>query len=162
MAATGAAIRVQTEDFDIGAEYAALRDQGASGAVVTFTGLVRELEPTATVQALELQHYPGMTERVLRDIADSAAARWPLGAVRIVHRVGELQPADQIVFVGAASSHREAAFLACQYIMDCLKTQAPFWKRIRPLDGEAYWADFKDSDAMAARRWLKGGDDGAH
>lgn len=147
-------VRVGRENFDVDAEYRALRDQGHSGAIVIFTGLVRDLEPAVTVSTLELQHYPGMTERVLRDIAATAMRRWSLNAVRIVHRIGRLAPAEQIVFVGAASTHRAAAFQGCEYIMDCLKTQAPFWKKIVATDGGERWADFKDSDAEAARRWL--------
>lgn len=149
-------IRVGPEDFDVRAEYQALCDQGHSGAVVTFSGLVRDLEKGSTVALLELQHYPGMTERVLHEIAATAIARWSLGGVRIIHRVGRLQPGEQIVFVGVASRHRAAAFQACEYLMDCLKTQAPFWKKIRTADGGARWVDFKESDADAARRWLKG------
>lgn len=149
-------IRIGPEDFDTGVEYQALCDQGHSGAVVTFSGLVRDLENDASVALLELQHYPGMTERVLQDIADTAIARWSLGGVRIIHRVGPLQPGEQIVFVGVASRHRAAAFEACEYLMDCLKTQAPFWKKIRTADGGVRWVDFKESDAEAARRWLRG------
>jgi len=149
-------IRIQFEDFDVAAEYKALRDQGCSGAIVTFTGLVRDSEPSTGVVALELQHYPGMTERVLADIAAAALARWDLNAVRIVHRVGRLAPAEQIVYVGVASSHRGSAFEGCQFLMDCLKTQAPFWKKIVARDGHDFWADCKESDSVAARRWLQG------
>lgn len=148
------------DDFDVQSEYLALRDQGEhqgeSGAIVTFTGLVRDAEPDRTVATLELQHYPGMTERVLRDIATAATKRWSLNAVRIIHRTGRLLPTDQIVFVGVASTHRAAAFQGCEYIMDCLKTQAPFWKKITTPEGGEHWADFKVSDAEAARRWLSG------
>lgn len=107
-----------------------------------------------TVAALELQHYPGMTERALHDIATTAIQRWSLNAVRIVHRTGPLAAAEQIVFVGVASTHRAAAFQGCEYIMDRLKTEAPFWKKIHATDGSAHWANARDSDAVAARRWL--------
>lgn len=159
-AVRSAYVRIGREDFDVQSEYLALRDQGEhqskSGAIVTFTGLVRDAEPDRIVATLELQHYPGMTERVLRDIAAAATERWSLNTVRIIHRTGRLLPTDQIVFVGVACTHRAAAFQGCEYIMDCLKTQAPFWKKITTPEGGEHWADFKVNDAEAARRWLSG------
>lgn len=149
-------VRVGREDFDVQTEYQALCDQGSSGAAVIFTGLVRDLEGGATVSSLELQHYPGMTERVLQNIAHRAGEQWTLGSVRIIHRVGRLAPDEQIVFVGVASQHRAAAFQACEYLMDRLKTEAPFWKKIETADGNAHWVEARESDAEAARRWLSG------
>lgn len=154
--------RVQTEDFDLAREYNALRQPSSdtsqdtskgkgqtSGAVVTFTGLVREFTTAQLNATLELQHYPGMTEKVLNAIEEQARKRWPLHAVSIIHRVGKLAPGDQIVFVGVSSQHRSDAFEAAQYIMDILKTQAPFWKK----EGDK-WLNAKSSDQQAAQRWL--------
>ncbi len=139
-------IRVQTEDFDIGAEIAALtRSRADIGAVVTFSGLVRDV-------ALELDHYPGMTERELGRIETEAHRRWPLQACLIVHRVGKLAPGDNIVLVATASAHRGDAFAAAEFLMDYLKTRAPFWKR----EGER-WVDAKASDDEAAKRWNEKG-----
>ncbi|MBM3115929.1 molybdopterin synthase catalytic subunit MoaE [Jeongeupia naejangsanensis] len=146
-------IRVGPDDFDLGAEYAALvAGEADSGAVVAFVGRVRDLSLDRHVAVLELEHYPGMTEKALAKIADSAAARWPLTAVTVVHRVGPLHPADQIVLVLTASAHRHAAYDANAYIMDYLKTEAPFWKR--ESDGQtAHWVDARDSDSEAIQRW---------
>lgn len=139
-------IRVQTHDFDIGAEIAALtRGRTDIGAVVTFSGLVRDI-------ALELEHYPGMTERELGRIEDEAHRRWQLQASLIVHRVGPLAPGDNIVLVVTASAHRGDAFAAAEFLMDYLKTRAPFWKR----EGER-WVDARASDDEAARRWNEKG-----
>lgn len=137
-------IRVQTQDFDIGAEIANLtRGRTDIGAVVTFSGIVRDVE-------LELEHYPGMTERELERIEHEAHARWRLQASLIIHRVGKLAPGDNIVLVVTASAHRGDAFQAAEFLMDYLKTRAPFWKR----EGE-HWVEARESDDEAAKRWKK-------
>jgi len=150
-------IRVQAEDFDAGAllnEFMG-RDT-AVGAVASFTGLVRADKSAsgaeAGVQAMTLEHYPGMTERQLAAIEAEARARWPLSDVLVVHRYGRLEPGDRIVFVATASAHRQAAFDACAFLMDWLKTKAPFWKLEERPDGSD-WVAARDSDADAARRW---------
>jgi molybdopterin synthase catalytic subunit len=139
-------IRVQTEDFDQGAEYRQLASGGDAGAVVTFVGRVREFAGGDT--ALWLEHYAGMTEKVLEELVERARERWPILNTTIIHRVGELSPGDQIVFVGVSSAHRHAAFAACEFLMDFLKTEAPFWKR----EGDQ-WVAAKDSDQAAADAW---------
>ncbi|MEO1120593.1 MAG: molybdopterin synthase catalytic subunit MoaE [Pseudomonadota bacterium] len=145
-------VRVQTDDFDINAEIAALTNGRADiGAVVTFTGLVRDAE--GLVAEMTLEHYPGMTEAALTEIEAEARARWPLQGVTIIHRVGPLAPADQIVLVIAASRHRQAAFEAAAFLMDYLKTRAPFWKKEASPDGDASWVDARESDEAAAERW---------
>jgi len=145
-------IVVQPDDFDCGAEINALhRDDPQAGAVASFIGLVRDLEGDP-LAAMCLEHYPGMTEKALQKIADQACARWPLGRITIIHRVGELQPLDRIVFVGVSSAHREAAFAACEFIMDYLKRDAPFWKKERSARGER-WVAQKSSDLDQAKRW---------
>jgi len=152
-------IRVQQEDFDPQAEAAALTDGRTDvGAVVTFTGLVRELidnegQPAA-ISAMTLEHYPGMTEKMLAEIEAEATARWPLSASLIIHRYGRLEPGDRIVFVATASSHRHAAFEANMFLMDWLKTKAPFWKLEEGSDGAA-WVDARTSDDDALERWSK-------
>lgn len=123
----------------------------SQGALVTFVGMVRDLVDHP-VSALELEHYPGMTEKTLAAIIDRARARWPLGRVLIAHRVGLLQPGEPIVFVGVTGSHRREAFAACEFLMDYLKTEAPFWKKEFTPDG-AHWVDARPSDRDAARRW---------
>ena len=146
-------IRIQTQDFDLGAEYQLLRQLDAAvGAVVTFTGLVRDLEKNAAIKSLTLQHYPGMTESLLQEIVDQAAARWDLIGLTVVHRVGELLPSDQIVFVGVASQHRADAFEAAQFVMDYLKTKATFWKKVDQGD-QQHWVESKVSDQTASQRW---------
>lgn len=146
------AIRVQQEDFDIGAEIAALTaDRADVGAVATFTGLVRD--QGGHVAEMALEHYPGMTEQALSDIETAAHERWPLLATTIIHRFGPLKPQDRIVLVIAASAHRQAAFDAAQFMMDYLKTKAPFWKREAGADGSAEWVDARDSDDAATDRW---------
>lgn len=146
-------VLVQTEDFDLNAEYEALReDCPAIGAIVTFAGLVRDFNEGDDVQSLFLEHYPGMTEKVLQDICAQARQRWELGGIRVIHRVGEMKPSDQIVFVGVSSAHRGNAFAACEFIMDFLKTQAPFWKKEQTPEG-GRWVDARDSDDTAANRW---------
>lgn len=136
-------------DFDPAAELAALEALGV-GAVASFTGLVRSDDG---VSALVLEHYPGMTEDALAALADAALARWRLQGVTLVHRVGALRPGDRIVFVGTASAHRAAALEACAYLIDRLKTDAPFWKRETLSDGQSRWVDARDSDDAAAGRW---------
>ena len=150
-------ISVQHEDFDIGVEYESLRSLAVSpGANVTFTGLVRQIydqdSESEVVQALYLEHYPGMTERKLTDIQNQAHSEWDILASKIIHRVGELKADDQIVFVGVASRHREDGFLASQYMMDFLKSEAPFWKKQRT-EKDSKWINSRDSDLKAIRKW---------
>ncbi|MND98185.1 Molybdopterin synthase catalytic subunit [compost metagenome] len=147
------AIRVQVAAFQPGVELEALHAANAGiGAVVGFVGYVRDYNDGNAVAAMTLEHYPGMTEKALAGIVEQAGQRWPLLGVEIVHRVGHLLPGEPIVFVGTASSHRQAAFDACNFIMDYLKTRAPFWKREDTPEG-ARWVDGRDSDQSAARRW---------
>ena len=147
------AIRVQVEAFQPGVELEALHAANAGiGAVVGFVGYMRDYNDGQEVTGMTLEHYPGMTEKALAGIVEQAGQRWPLLGVEIVHRVGHLQPGEPIVFVGTASSHRQAAFDACNFIMDYLKTRAPFWKREDTPEG-ARWVDGRDSDQSAARRW---------
>lgn len=146
-------VSVQEADFDVGAEIAALSaGRPAVGAVASFVGLVRDINDGAGVHAMTLEHYPGMTERALEEIVAEARARWQCDAVRVIHRFGRLLPCERIVFVGVASAHRGDAFAACEFIMDYLKTRAPFWKREETPDG-ARWVDARDSDDSAAERW---------
>jgi len=146
-------VRVQTGDFDLGIEVARLREGDARvGAVVAFVGTVRDLNDGAQVAAMELEHYPGMTEKALDDIATQAAARWPLFATLVIHRVGPLLPLDQIVLVAVTAAHRGDAFAACEFIMDYLKTEAPFWKKEDTPDG-ARWVDARVTDDTARARW---------
>ena len=150
-------VRVQTDDFDMAAEYRQLSTapQGEiPGAVVTFTGLVRDLYQDKTIHAMTLEHYPGMTEKELNRIYDEAMARWPITKATIIHRVGRLLAGEQIVFVGCASPHREAAFEACHFIMDFLKTDAPFWKA-EETDTGISWVDARDTDQTALKKWQK-------
>ena len=146
-------VSVQRDDFDPGAETAAL-SQGRCdvGGVATFVGLVRAANEGSGVFAMTLEHYPGMTERALEEIADEACARWHLLGVRVIHRYGRLEPGERIVFVGVAAAHRGEAFAACEFIMDYLKTRAPFWKREETPEG-ARWVDARESDDSAAARW---------
>ena len=146
-------IRVQEEDFDVGAEIAALgRDNHKIGGVVTFVGLVRDIAGGAPIDAMTLEHYPGMTERGLAEIEAEARRRWPLEASLIVHRYGRLEPGERIVLVITASAHRRAAFEACEFLVDWLKTKAPFWKLEETGDGPK-WVDSRDTDTAAAARW---------
>jgi molybdopterin synthase catalytic subunit len=135
-------VRVQSEDFDPGLELEQLRVRcnGAAGAIVSFTGLVRDLNAGSAISQLTLEHYPGMTEQVLTELAASAAAQWPLTGCLIIHRVGPLAPNDRIVFVAAASRHRQAAFRACEFLIDELKCRAPFWKQEDTPEGKR-WLD---------------------
>jgi len=146
-------IRVQHDDFDAGAEIARLRANNPKiGAVASFIGIVRDLNEGAAVGSITLEHYPGMTEKSLSAIAEQARTRWDLFDVLIVHRVGTLAPSDQIVLVVTTSSHRGDAFAACQFVMDYLKTEAPFWKKEVTGDG-ARWVDARETDALARERW---------
>ncbi len=146
-------VRIQTDDFDLGAEIARLRaGQRDVGAVAAFLGTVRDINDGNAIRTMELEHYPGMTERALESIETRARSRWPLNDVLVIHRVGPLQPEDQIVMVAVTSRHRHAAFAACEYIMDYLKTRAPFWKKEDTPEG-ARWVDARESDFDAAARW---------
>ena len=146
-------IRVQGEDFDVGAELAALTDGNHGiGGVAVFVGLVRDLAGGEAIGAMTLEHYPGMTEKMLAKIEAEANERWPLEASLIIHRVGRLEPGDRIVLVATASAHRHAAFEACEFLIDWLKTKAPFWKLEETPEG-ARWVEARDSDDAAAARW---------
>jgi len=146
-------ISIQQEDFDIAHESDLMRQAcPQAGAIVTFSGLVRDLEGDKQVQSLVLEHYPGMTETSLEKIVQEASERWPVIDTTVIHRVGELKAAEQIVFVAVASLHRQAAFSACEFIMDYLKTRAPFWKKCRDENGEN-WVEAKDSDEQVSQRW---------
>ncbi len=150
-------VRVQTQDFDLGAELAALRAGNPRiGAVAAFVGLVRDLNDGDGVAALTLEHYPGMTEQALEAICAEARERWPLLDLLVIHRVGPLRPADQIVLVAVAAMHRGEAFAACEFVIDYLKTRAPFWKKERTPAGER-WVEARGSDDDAAARWRQGG-----
>lgn len=145
-------ISIQQQDFNLAEEYQRLRDEAPSiGAIVTFSGLVREFDQ-GKGRGLYLEHYPAMTSNTLENIIRQAQTRWPITNARIVHRIGKLSLGEQIVFVGVNSPHREAAFRACEFIMDFLKTQAPFWKKALTTEGE-YWVEAKDSDFSAGQRW---------
>ena len=147
------AVRVQTGDFDLGEELARLRAGDARvGAVVSFVGLVRDMNEGAQVAQMELEHYPGMTERALEDIVEQARARWPLYNALVIHRVGPMAPMEQIVLVACSAAHRGEAFAACEFIIDYLKTEAPFWKKEQTPDG-ARWVDARVSDDAALARW---------
>ena len=146
-------VRIQTQDFDLGAEVAALRaaDPGV-GAVASFVGTVRDRNDGQGVSAMELEHYPGMTEKAIEAMIDEAFRRFDIRAARVIHRVGPLLPLDQIVLVVVTSAHRGAAFQACEFLMDYLKTQAPFWKKEYTPEG-ARWVDARVSDDAALARW---------
>ena len=146
-------VRVQTGDFDIGTEIARLRDGDRGiGAIASFIGTVREFSDASTITGMTLEHYPGMTERALEDIVAQARSRFDIGDALVIHRVGSLAPGDQIVLVAVTSAHRGQAFDACEFIMDWLKTRAPFWKKERLPDGER-WVEARASDDEAAQRW---------
>ena len=148
-------IRVQTEDFDIGAEIARLRGGGTdAGAIVAFVGTVREHAKNGAIAAMTLEHYPGMTEKELARIEAEARERWPLLDVLAVHRIGRLLPGDNIVLVVTLSTHRQAAFEAAEFLMDYLKTSAPFWKTEETAEG-SHWVAARDSDEADAARWAK-------
>ena len=149
-------IRVQEEDFDVGAELEALsRGRHQVGGVASFVGLVRDISEGDEVSAMTLEHYPGMTERQLAKIEAEARQRWPLDEVLIVHRHGRLAPGDRIVLCAASSAHRQAAFEACMFLVDWLKTQAPFWK-LEESGADARWVESRASDDTAAARWQRG------
>jgi len=146
-------VRVQREDFDVGHELAALRDgDPAVGAVAAFIGTVRDVNADSSVSGMTLEHYPGMTEKALDAIVAEAKARWNILQALVIHRVGPLKPADQIVLVGVTSAHRGEAFAACEFIMDYLKTRAPFWKKEETASGTR-WVEARASDDAAAARW---------
>jgi molybdopterin synthase catalytic subunit len=147
-------VRVQTEDFEIGAEVARLKAGRTDiGAIVTFTGTVRAENDGSSIAGMTLEHYPGMTEQELARVEAEAARRWPLQASLIIHRVGALEPGDNIVLVVTASAHRGTAFEAAAFLMDYLKTRAPFWKKERGPEGRERWVDARESDDRAAERW---------
>lgn len=146
-------ISVQEADFSVEHEVNLLRSQSKRvGAIATFSGLVRDINEGDSINTLFLEHYPGMTEKSLDDIAEQAFKRWQLIGVRIIHRVGLLKPMDNIVFVGVSSEHRGDAFAACEFIMDYLKTNAPFWKKEQTPEGER-WVDAKESDEDEKEKW---------
>jgi len=146
-------VRVQTSDFDAGREIAALRAGDARvGAVASFIGVVRDVNDAVDVNALTLEHYPGMTEKALEDIVADARARFEIYDALVIHRVGELKPTDQIVLVVVTAAHRGEAFEACRFLMDYLKTKAPFWKKERTAEGDR-WVEARTSDDDAAARW---------
>ncbi len=146
-------VRVQEHEFDTGAEFGLLRaDNHSDGATTIFVGSVRDFTSGDPVTALALEYYPGMTEKVLADIGQRALERWSLGRVRILHRVGQLVPGDDIVFVGVTAPHRQSALDACGYIIDLLKTEAPFWKK-ESGSGRARWVESRASDHEALEKW---------
>lgn len=146
-------ISVQLDDFNQQVEYDRLKCQTSIGAIVTFTGLVRDINQGQIVSDLSLEHYPGMTEKCLVDIVEQAKQRWQIIESTVIHRVGKLAISDQIVFVGIASQHRGDAFAACEFIMDYLKTQAPFWKKETMADGEIKWVDARETDQQSLLKW---------
>jgi len=151
-------IKVQQNDFDIAKLYQQLTDNQLNpngyGAIVTFVGKVRDFNQQQHVSAMALEHYPGMTEKSLQQIIEQAKARWPIGEPIIIHRVGELQPGDQIVYIGVTSAHRKAAFEACEFLIDYLKIKAPFWKK-EQTDTGYQWVDARDLDQHAASKWIE-------
>ncbi len=146
-------VKIQREDFDPQSVIDALcKGRADIGAVVTFVGLVRDTAQSESISAMELEHYPGMTEKALQDIVEQARQRWQLQGASIIHRVGKLKPAEQIVMVAVASPHRGEAFQACEFMIDFLKTRAPFWKKEYTAQG-AHWVDARVSDDNALKRW---------
>lgn len=154
MPATLSKVLVQTQDFSVSDEYSLIADDNSDGAVVTFVGKVRDFNDGSVVTDLTLEHYPGMTEGVLQQIAVEARERWPLNKVTIIHRVGTMALGEQIVFIGVTSAHRKAAFAACEFLIDFLKTKAPFWKLEAGETGKN-WVEAKDADEQAAKMWDK-------
>ena len=144
-------ISIQNEEFDVTAEIKQLSSKSI-GAIATFSGMVRDGSKDSSLISLTLEHYPGMSEAALEEIAQKAKKEWPIDSITIVHRVGRLKPEEMIVFVGCASAHRHAAFDGCQYIMDYLKTDAPFWKAEETKDGRT-WVSERENDKAAKRRW---------
>jgi len=158
-AAAGAEVpvRIQREDFDAGGEIARLRAGDARiGAVASFIGVARDRNDGSPVAAMTLEHYPGMTEKSIGAIVEQAKSRWAVFEILVIHRIGELKPLDQIVLVAATGSHRGDAFAACEFVMDYLKTEAPFWKKEATPQGER-WVDARESDAAARSRWERSG-----
>lgn len=147
-------ISVQEQDFNQQDEYDRLKCKTSIGAIVTFTGLVRDINHDQRVSDLSLEHYPGMTEKCLTDIVEQAKKRWNIIESTVIHRVGQLAISEQIVFVGIASQHRGDAFAACEFIMDYLKTQAPFWKKETMFDGQTQWVDAREVDQAALSKWV--------
>lgn len=145
-------ISIQSQNFNLQDEVDALREHHNVGAIVSFVGLVRDLASNGKVTAIELEHYPAMTQKSLQKIVTEAEARWPLLGVRVIHRIGYLAAGEQIVLVVVSSQHRQAAFEAAAFIMDFLKTRAPFWKK-EYIDGEGHWVEAKATDDSAAQRW---------
>lgn len=146
-------VRVQSQPFQVGEEYEDfLKGDTADGAVASFVGRVRDHNAGASVQTLELEHYPGMTEKVMAQVIEQARQRWPVSAARVVHRIGKMQPGENIVMVLTASAHRHAALDACAFIMDHLKTQATFWKKEQTPEG-ARWVKSREADESARTRW---------
>jgi molybdopterin synthase catalytic subunit len=152
-------VRIQEGEFDVNAELARLRADPRVGAVACFIGVVRDLNDGDSVASMTLEHYPGMTERALEGIVAQARERWDLYEVLVVHRVGKLRPTDPIVLVIVTSAHRGAAFAACEFVMDYLKTEAPFWKKEATPTGTR-WVEARESDDTARERWDSGGSDG--
>lgn len=146
-------IRIQQNDFDAGEEIKALQQRHDTGAVATFTGLVRNKGDQDKVVALFLEHYPGMTESVIEALIAEASQRWTIQATTVIHRVGRLELGEQIVFVGVSSGHRGDAFAACQFLMDALKTRVPFWKKEITADGQSQWVEQKTSDRERSGEW---------
>jgi molybdopterin synthase catalytic subunit len=148
-------IRVQPQDFDLSTELERMRLHNPQiGAIASFVGVVRDCSENRQLACMELEHYPGMTEKSIRQIIDEACRRWPLLGATVIHRVGKLAPTEQIVMVAVSACHRAEAFAACEFIMDYLKTSAPFWKK--ELTGhEGRWVDARDSDQAAAQRWSR-------
>ena len=146
-------IAVQQQDFNVSEQYQQLATDDQDGAIVTFVGKVRDFNEGNSVNGLSLEHYPGMTEKILSDIEQQARAQWSLNKVTIIHRVGDLSLGEQIVFIGVTSAHRKAAFAACEFIMDYLKTEAPFWKKETMVNGETQWLDARELDQKALSKW---------
>ncbi len=146
-------VRIQTEDFDLSREVALLRASNPKiGAIVTFVGTVRDMNDGSDVSELELEHYPGMTEKALEEIVEQAVRRWSPLDILVIHRIGVLKPLDQIVLVAVTAAHRGEAFSVCEFVMDYLKTQAPFWKKERTPQG-ARWVDARNADDLALAKW---------
>ena len=146
-------IRVQAEDFDIGQEISIITNQNQNiGGICSFTGLVREFNPNSKIQAMTLEHYPGMTELEIKKIVKQSYERWDITGATVIHRIGKLLPTDQIVFVGVSSRHRQNAFDSCNFIMDWLKTKAPFWK-VEENEHQKKWVDYNLSDDEATKKW---------
>ncbi|MFC0169944.1 molybdenum cofactor biosynthesis protein MoaE [Pseudoduganella danionis] len=155
MAAGSYSVRVQQQDFDLSTEVALLRAaQPGVGAIVSFVGTVRDLNEGASVAEMELEHYPGMTEQSIQNIIEQARGRWDIFGALVIHRVGPLKPMEQIVLVAVTSAHRGEAFAACEFIIDFLKTEAPFWKKEQTPDG-GRWVDARVSDDVALEKWSK-------